>query len=1466
MLGVSVLAAGAIGGAFSLGLSLPGSATRAVAQGAAEETIAQADGSVTADHVTMFGASPGEATYETWGLGLYNEQSVLVRWTPGTGWARGPELLDATGQPLTGFKLDQPEGGRYPSPSPLAGQMTADGSGALGGSAPGAEAGSIQQVVLVREPGGAFKETQPLPPEAEGGLKKGERLFGLNSAPMIAALEESGGSARTGVLAVPVNEGGTVDNSVLHWDGTSWTREPIEIPAQSSEQFEVLAIGASSPGNAWLLAKLSSEYPAGSVALFRRHLGKPGEAPTWRAVAPKAGGEPGEPLTVKTEKGENKTFTVPTGDQSQVLTVTADGVWLDGVRRDVGASSTLFFKPEGETAGRVVTAWCKLPPNAPAGSEGCANELPEPLPTGPSRSFAWANPATAEGLGERIITGLPEGVSLRLQGTTFTEVRALGASARPLDVGGSYGASFSSPQEGWLGQELLPVHLTARANEARSRLSPWPVPFRDALLALAAQPGVPVGSISSQALAVGDQGEVARYVPGEGWLPESLLGPGGRREHPRLRAVAWPTPQRAYAVGDLGKLWLWRGETGLWEADPATPVNFRGNLLGIAFDPANAARGYAVGQGGVLLRFGKSWTQEPEAAIPVPARGASFTSIAFAGSQALLAYRKLVNGRYQGGIIANSGSGWAIEPSAAAVMGSNVPWPVAGLPDGGAAFTASGVGQGSQVYERESASAAWRAVPYPGTGEPASLALFREGGALRAIGAGTAPFTLNTDSESTAPPGFPPTLFPPYPIAADPEKGVFRQTASGWSDEEHELNNAKEGPGQYTRYDTVYQPDPVSAVLVNGDGSQGWAVGGAVNGEAPVLDTSDVERYPADGSSPPGVGPAPVPASTAAGQTSFAVGGNAQCGAPCAERSGARIGPDVWLQNARRIAAEIPAVQAFLYTGPRVSTGATVVGAELVIPYARELGRYAEVLGSGISQPALPVASSTDLDGAGTEASFASAFSGLPAPFGACADTPGCQGAYYSRSFGAQGGEVLVAVLDSSSELGGTQQGWLEAQLAAARSSLEPVIVVGDRPASAALAKVLVDGGASAYFFDSPEQSVQLPLRADGGSIPSFGTGTLGYVNYAAEERGDFIGAGGFLLAQVDVAGAHARKTNVATVTTRLIPNVGELAMEAQDGTLLRRSQAALFDALARRPRSGSVAHHQSATPETSPYIPIPNNCVGTECAKEVPLEYTFSSSNPEVGNFVAPNLAVSTRAVLLGANGEPVPDPKSGLFCAYNAGTTTVTISAGGRSASVPVTVQAGSVRQPCGTVHVNRPLPSQQAASAPPPPAPTPTPTPAGAAPSSAPPPVPVPPVPSVPAAAARPIPKLPATPFFLAPAPAILLPAIVPPPLPAPANPTPPSGTSAVTSPVEAAQNEEEEESAPESVSASAVAYHQSEHEPSPAYILGIVLLAAFAGASLRGRPGRRGRQLPLAHATLSSSRAQRRYSRGSGGPRP
>ncbi len=1502
----AVLALGLLAAAGFVWLQTLGGVSRAAAQSGAEPTP-QTDDSVPAGSVTMIGSSPGEAPGETWGVGLKEGggafPSVLVRYTTPGGWTLGPDLLDPQGRPLEGFRLYRPNSG---TASPLAGQMTPGGNGVLAGELPPSTSGGesvARQVLLVRNSGGSFRQTAT-EPEGEAALKPGEQLYGAGRAPLIAALDE--GSGRTGALVVPTVKSG-IEAGVLHWDGSTWTREKIEVPSASAEDFRVLALGASSPANAWLLAQLSSSssYPVGAVALFRRNEGKGGEPPTWQAVATSGGAGDGEahPLIANERR-----FTVAhTGEpptvQAQVLTVTSDGVWVDGERADVQTPATLFFKPEGTDGGHVLATWCRLPASAPGGTPECNHDLGEPLPSGPSRSFAWANPGTPEGLGERVITGLPEGVSLRLDGTTFTPVLALGGGPEVFP-GGTYGAAFSNPREGWLGEQQLPVHLTL--NPAPSRLTPWPAAFRHALLSVAAQPGVPVGSLSSQALAVGDRGEVARYEPGKGWRPESLFGTGGRHETPRLRAVAWPTPDRAFAVGDSGnapQMWLWRGETGLWEPDPAIPYNFRGNLMGIAFDPANPARGYAVGESGVLLSYGKSWTQET--ALPPEVAGASFTSVAFAGSEAIVAYRKLLDrsreSSYVGGLLVNDGSGWRVDAAAAAAMGEDVPLVVAGLPDGGAAFAARSftTGEGARIFERDSSSSTWQpaATPFPGGGSPGSLALFREGGALRAVASGNAPGGFEAEGAAPSPPGFPPPLVGPYGLGSNTLSGVLRQTAGGWSDEEHELNDAREPPGQYSFYDTVYQPDPIAAVLIDPSGGQGWAVGGFVDnnpGGGGVLDTAEIARYPADGVAPTGVGTSPVKVEHRV--ATFAIGGNAECAAPCADRAQARIGPDAWLGSALQRAGQIEGVRAFLYTGPRVTTGETVGPATLALPYAKEIGRYGSVLSTS-PLPTFAAASATDLNGEGGESYFLSAvLGGFPqpigggapaagitragAPAGSCGGASGCQSAYYAFESSGGAGTVRVIVLDTTPDVGPGQLAWLRGELAGAKSARTPAIVVGNADLAAQIAagdtaakevaRVLVGEGnpqgawASAYFFDSPERNVSIPLQAGAAAIPTFGSGTLGYIRSNAESSGSFLGASGFLLGQVDTA-SRSTATNVATVTAELIPNIEELALEAKDGTLLRRSNAALFAALARRPRAGNRSSNKITSLESDPYIPIPSNCVGPSCATGIFPKYTFSSSRPDIGDFVAQNLASSDpHAVLLGPEGVPVPDRTSELFCAYNAGTTIVTISAGGLSSSLPVTVQAGSVRRPCGTTPLKElPPPGQQASVAPPAPAPTP----AGTAPTSSalPPIVPVPPTPAVlsppaPRPTPTPTPTPPAAhPFLLAAPPTVAILGVVPPPLPTPARPTPPSGTSAVTSPVEAPEREEEEEGATESVSNQAAAYRSYEHEPAPAYILGLVVLAAFAGASARRRPRRDRREVGLARATVSSRQIQGRGGR-------
>jgi hypothetical protein len=423
------LAVVALATAAVLGSSGRGASSSAAVSGPGEERP-ETDNSIPAPNVTMIGSSPLEAPDETWGVGQGNGagkfHSPLVRYTREGGWSLGAQYENAAGEPLNEFRLAAPGGG---TPSPLAGEITPKGSGVLGGEVPASTEGAPpRQVLLVRDPGAAFRETAALPETGGTALRSSESLFASGRAPLLAALEESSGKA--GALVVPVREAGP-EASVLHWDGSAWSREPIDVPAASSSDFRVLAIGASAPSNAWLLAQLASSgaYPAGAVALFRRRAPS-GETPAaWIPVAlsPGAGDTEAHPLNVG-----GSVFTVahtgePPAVQAQILTVTGEGVWIDGERSDSHSPTTMFFRPSGTAGGEVVATWCSIPASNTEATP-CTHGLPGPLPTGPSRSFAWANPGTPEGLGERVITGLPEGVTLRLDGTSFTRVLGLGGS------------------------------------------------------------------------------------------------------------------------------------------------------------------------------------------------------------------------------------------------------------------------------------------------------------------------------------------------------------------------------------------------------------------------------------------------------------------------------------------------------------------------------------------------------------------------------------------------------------------------------------------------------------------------------------------------------------------------------------------------------------------------------------------------------------------------------------------------------------------------------------------------------------------------------------------------------------------------------------------------------------------------------------------------------------------------------
>ena len=1473
--------------------------------------------------VTLIGSSPAESPGETWGITSSGELQI-VRYTPASGWQLQPNPVDGKGAPL---------GRLSAAPGPLAGHVAPGGGVAILGETD--EGDPKVQQLLVRDRGQSeFREAPTLTvPASEkpgeeaklgeetkqaGGKTKseeeaqahegsaallhpGEELFSTSaSGVLMTAAEQPDGNAD--VFVVPAESGSAIQESVLLYDGASWSREPICVAGEGSAActkptsgFKVIAIEASSPENAWLLA--ADPIAGEGLMLFARSTvaGKP--AWTQRLLGPS--GSLGaqfarSQLSVEDqETHQSVPVRIAALAGGQPLTVTESGIWIDG-QLTVGATQqaagfTLYYDI---AQGQVGSSWCSAPAEA---RSLCQHPLPAQMPAGSYRSFAWSGDGP---FGERVVTGLDDGVTLDLQGTSFERVLGDGGQS-----GTSAGAAFSSPQEGWLGSKGPLTHITTSPEPNRTQ--PWPVPFRRPLTAIATQPGASPGELGAQAIAVGQEGQVAHYTPGEGWVPEALLSSSGVAQTPDLRGVAWPEPGRAYAVGTHGAMWLWQQATGLWEPDPARPPDlFLANFTGIAFDPSDPARGYAVGQQGLLLAYGKTWEQEPLPPGLTGPEGANFTSIAYAGSEALVTYQKpdLNEGSltYTGGVLCDDGGGWRQDPEADSALGGEIPARIAGLPDGGAAIATVG----GSLLERSGAGPGCGAQPQPSSswqpspagqlqGFPVALAPFREGGALRVLASvdttTTAIFGLESAGDAALlqpPPAGQASVFTaPYPL---PGSGyLLRETPTGWRDEEHadypQPEVSQSLPAGENGLDWSYEPDAVLALALDPTGGAGWAVGGQTGqvnesgGQQYIedIETASVMRYPAEGSPPP-AGFSTSPIKTGAAGAAFAIGGDAQCATACADLANDQIGPDAWLSNAVSRAAQTPGVRAFLYTGPRLAPGlaSTGVGEQTEL-FQREESRYAQLLsGSAGALPVFAAPTEYDLDPSGTLSTFSAALQALEAPQGSAPPASGIAPtsttapgtAYYSFNSTGSRGTVRVIVLDySHSSLGATQECWLAEQLSEARAGRAPAIVIGNRNLSvqpelsggvaadtSEVVPILVTGapppgctlslppgGASAYFFDAPEQNRVFTLTAGGASIPAFGSGTLSYVTPPEKIDTQFLGASSFMLAEVETANRNPT-SNRAPVDVRLIPNISELAMDATNGVLLRRSHPALFKALARIPNAGAKCTKSSAsclfTPD--PYIPIPSTCQGSGCSTGLLPEYTFTSSNPDIGDFVEPDPASPDGTnVLQGANGKPIPDPHSGLFCPYNAGTTTVTVQTGGLSYSEQITVLSGSVEQPCGTAPLRHPpAPIQQAGLPVPLPAPAPTPT---AAPTpTLPPPPPVPPAPVHQPAPhhARPRPPVPAPPAPFTPAQLFPLVPIVPPPAPAAGRPTPPSGTaqvpsqSPVSQQVSATEREEEEQGAIQHVHNMA-AYRRTGETPLPPWTLGMVLIAAAAGLGAR-----------------------------------
>ena len=255
-------------------------------------------------------------------------------------------------------------------------------------------------------------------------------------------------------------------------------------------------------------------------------------------------------------------------------------------------------------------------------------------------------------------------------------------------------------------------------------------------------------------------------------FPRACSAQGGDARRRDCAPSLGPPRHAHMPLGNSGRCGYGAARQGCGKPTQRRRVNFRGNLLGIAFDPSNPARGYAVGQEGVLLRYGKSWTQDNAAGrsrrrelhVDRLRRLAGTCGISHSPSS-----EQRTGAHYTGGLLVNDGSGWRVDQDAAAALAGGLPWAVAGLPDGGAALSGVSSREEPLVLERESSASAWHptSVPYAGGEPPGSLALFREGGALRVVGSGGIPNTgaIDFPEEHAPPAGFPPQLIKAYPPA-----------------------------------------------------------------------------------------------------------------------------------------------------------------------------------------------------------------------------------------------------------------------------------------------------------------------------------------------------------------------------------------------------------------------------------------------------------------------------------------------------------------------------------------------------------------------------------------------------------------------------------------------------------------------------------------------------------------------------
>lgn len=1088
--------------------------------------------------------------------------------------------------------------------------------------------------------------------------------------------------------------------------GPEWTREGAPLPPPGIEGTEPMTLDAADvqgPGEAWG-AFTTAQHPRG---LILGHLYE--DSGAWRWHFPHSGLSGLDALDLTGALANQNGHVEP-----EALKVEPEGaaVWIGAqVYLNNKATGKVVARYDGKTEG-VTGSWCTLP---------VANSCQEPLgsATVPDAFFKTESGPVALSLNN-------EAVHVYARGQ-WTSVLAPGHKAEGGDD------AFTGPDEGWLGGESALGRWSA--GQGSSALTSWPLPDRSPLTSIALSPGGQAAIGESGALAVGLDGTTLRYDASSGWQVEPSPA---RARHLNLLGVAFAGPSSAFAVGQFGVILHWDGAS--WSEDPQSISLTQSQLNAVAF--ASTGEGWAVGANGTILHYdGLRWSLEP---LPAQYSGQSVTSVTVAGSEALA----VVGGNL---IRRVPGAGWeAVEEGLLPAEPKPTPGQlrlVAGLPDGG--VVAAGR---STMLVREAAGQGFKYAAQPLSGIAVALAPFREAdGRLRAYVSIAPPVSQGGELA-----GFPP---------GDGE--LLRQTEGGWQD----LSRSQYAGGAIGG-DGAVKSDPVLALATDQTGEHAWA-GGGYDGTEDAAHQGTIEplsarpagwrsasiwRYDGSGNAqPPGLASATPSLPATPGTVSFAFFTSPVCKVQCSAVPDAQ--PNVNLSAAaRQIAAFAaqPGGPAFAMLGGN-AVGPLEPGGEPAADFAH----LPELLGPLGGLPTFAALGPYDQP---SETPWAEAFAEAPPPFGSgpavstitpvSSESPTSNGdvhRYYAFDAHQNGATLRVIVLDNAEgelEAGAATTGqrtWLEERLAEAHRQNIGVVVVTAMSLQEArdgdsIASLLATEGVLAVFTTSGHRLDTHHLVPEHHSpglqpVPEYEGASLGY------QKPQNNGVKWYFVS-VDT---RAREVQVAAV-----PVVDSLALKPLNGLSVARSLTLQFEAVGRRPpgtlatiagRSEEPGEPGEPFPGYDNYLQIPApSCGKTPCVQP---SYAFTSSEPTIGDFVEPS-GPGSPFPKLDAGGHPIPSSASGLFCAYNAGTTTVSITTGLLSYSLQVTVKPGGFGSPCGTVYrpgvgevirvqTTRTQSRLGGAAAPPPPPPAPL---AGSLPAAltAPPPAPAPP-PAVPAPPAPP-----------------------------------------------------------------------------------------------------------------------------------